>query len=298
MELEHARVVASGLDFPEGPVALDDGSVLVVEVRRGTLTRVDGDGAVEVVADVGGGPNGAAIGPDGAIYVCNNGGMRRSSGWGSIQRVDLPTGDVDTVYEACDGERLRAPNDLAFDADGGFWFTDYGRAERRNYHYGGVYYARPDGSSIREVVFPVLHPNGIGLAPDGSYLYWAETMTRRVMRRAVVAPGELAPTNGVEAATVLRGNELDTASVLGDTGAPAMFDSLAVHADGTVVVATLLVSGLTTFAPLGGAAFVPLPTGFDDRLVTNVCFRDAHTAYLTLAETGRLLECRWPPGDS
>ena len=71
-------VLARGLQFPEGPVAMADGSVLVVEIRRGTLTRVDVDGKVEVVATPGGGPNGAAIGPDGACYLCNNGGFTLS----------------------------------------------------------------------------------------------------------------------------------------------------------------------------------------------------------------------------
>src|SRR5829696_6974627 len=73
MRLE-GKVVASGLRFPEGPVPLSDGSVLVVEIERGTLTRVLPRGTTEVVAFLGGGPNGAAIGPDGACYVCNNGG--------------------------------------------------------------------------------------------------------------------------------------------------------------------------------------------------------------------------------
>lgn len=58
------RELATGLLFPEGPVAMDDGSVLLVEIARGTLTRVTADGRVQVVADLGGGPNGAAIGPD------------------------------------------------------------------------------------------------------------------------------------------------------------------------------------------------------------------------------------------
>src|SRR4029450_13004947 len=74
VEPANLRVVATGLRFPEGPIALADGSVLVVEIARGTLTRVRPDGVVAVVADCGGGPNGASVGPDGAVYVCNNGG--------------------------------------------------------------------------------------------------------------------------------------------------------------------------------------------------------------------------------
>ena len=65
--------VTSGLRFPEGPIAMDDGSIILVEIARGTLSRVTPDGKVEVIADLGGGPNGAALGPDGAVYVCNNG---------------------------------------------------------------------------------------------------------------------------------------------------------------------------------------------------------------------------------
>ena len=37
------RILARGLRFPEGPIALADGSVLLVEVARGTLTRVRAD---------------------------------------------------------------------------------------------------------------------------------------------------------------------------------------------------------------------------------------------------------------
>src|SRR5580704_10943521 len=101
------REITSGLQAPEGPVALADGSVLVVELKRGTLTRVKPDGKKEVVAEVGGAPNGAALGPDGKVYICNNGGLvfAEVSGLtlpvhglppgykgGCIQRVDLVSG--------------------------------------------------------------------------------------------------------------------------------------------------------------------------------------------------------------
>src|SRR3990167_8629718 len=72
MEIE---IVAEGLLFPEGPIAMPDGSVILVEIKRQTLTRVFPDGRIEVIAEMPGGPNGAAIGPDGRCYVCNNGGF-------------------------------------------------------------------------------------------------------------------------------------------------------------------------------------------------------------------------------
>src|ERR1700748_1061232 len=111
MRLE-AREITNGLAFPEGPIALADGSVLVVEIEGGNLTRVTPDGARTVVGQCGGGPNGAAIGRDGHAYVCNDGGLgfttidgirqpfelAANNAGGSIQRVDLATGVVETVY--------------------------------------------------------------------------------------------------------------------------------------------------------------------------------------------------------
>src|SRR5690606_7932948 len=92
---------------------------------------------------------------------------------GSIQRVDLSDGSVETVYTECDGRPLRAPNDLVFDAHGGFWFTDHGVRHGRTSDRTGVYYASADGSSITEVLFPLDAPNGIGLSPAGDRLYVA-----------------------------------------------------------------------------------------------------------------------------
>jgi sugar lactone lactonase YvrE len=63
------RQITSGLRFPEGPVAMPDGSVILVEIERRTLSRVTLDGKTRVIATLGGGPNGAAMGPGGKIYV-------------------------------------------------------------------------------------------------------------------------------------------------------------------------------------------------------------------------------------
>ena len=201
------REIASGLEFPEGPIAIADGSVLVVEIKRGTLTRVRPDGAVEVVAETGGGPNGAAIGPDGKVYICNNGGFEwhdlggipmpgdqpADYSGGSIQRVDLETGAVESVYTECDGIPLKGPNDIVFDSQGGFWFTDLGKSRPRESDRTGIFYALPDGSSIREMVFPLVTPNGIALSPDQSRVYVAETQTGRVYYWDLEGPGQIRP---------------------------------------------------------------------------------------------------------
>ena len=69
------RIIAEGLRFPEGPVAMPDGSVILTEIAAGRITRISPDGAKTTVATPGGGPNGLAIGPDGKLYCCNTGGF-------------------------------------------------------------------------------------------------------------------------------------------------------------------------------------------------------------------------------
>ncbi|MCL6644015.1 MAG: SMP-30/gluconolactonase/LRE family protein [Dehalococcoidia bacterium] len=187
------RIVATGLEFPEGPVALSNGDVIVTEIAAGRLSRVKPNGTVEVLAVTGGGPNGAALGPDGALYVTQNGGFqwhRRplpdgSMGLfpgeqpadytgGAIQRVTL-AGEVSTLYTECNGIPLKGPNDLVFDREGNFYFTDLGKNRPREKDRTGVYYASPDGKFIREIIFPMEGPNGIGLSPDEKTLYVAQS---------------------------------------------------------------------------------------------------------------------------
>ena len=297
---EH-EIVAEGLGFPEGPVALPDGSVLLVEIAQQQLTRVLPDGEILCAATTGGGPNGLAVGPDGAIYVCNNGGFEwlrtlgllRPGGQsadyrgGSIQRVNLRSGLVDTLYTHCGGEPLHGPNDLVFDRDGGFYFTCNGKRREREIDRGGVYYAQPDGSAIREVIFPIPFPNGVGLSPDESTLYVAETETGRLWRYAIRAPGQvdLQPYPSPSGGRYVWGS-----------GAYQRLDSLKVEADGRICVGTLIRGGLTSVRPDGHSEdFVALP----DRSVTNLCFggADMCTVHATLSTTGKLVRLRWPrPG--
>ena len=294
-------VMATGLKFPEGPIALADGSVLVVEIARGTLSRVTPAGTVDVISETGGGPNGAAIGPDGKCYVCNNGGFewteRRGRIYpgdladdyrgGRIERVDLATGAVETLYEQAGGVPLRGPNDIVFDATGGFWFTDHGKTGPRQRDRTGVFYAKADGSHIEEVIFPMEAPNGIGLSPAEDELYVAETPTGRLWAFPLAAPGKLAGD---------RADRPDGGRLVHGRQGYFLFDSLAVDSAGGVCIATIIDGGITILQPDGGAPdFVPMP----DRLTTNICFggEDLKTAFITLSSTGQLVSMPWPtPG--
>jgi gluconolactonase len=296
-------LVASGLEFPEGPIAMPDGSVLFVEIKRRTLSRVTVDGKVEVVAEPGGGPNGAAIGPDGACYLANNGGcfswpvvhglclpgpVPDDYGQGRIERVDLQTGEVSVLYTECDGHPLKAPNDLVFDAQGGLWFTDHGVRYARSQDRTGIYYCQPDGSSIKEVIFPANEPNGIGLSPHEDKVVFAETWTGRVFQYALTGPGEVAPVGPVDPSTCLAGLE-----------GLQLLDSLAVQADGSVCAGTLVRGGITVIRPDGSSRHMALPDEYFDPMTTNICFggADLQTAYITLSGRGMLVSVPWPePG--
>ncbi len=297
------RTITTGLRFPEGPVAMPDGSVLVVEIERRCLTRVLPDGAKQVVATPGGGPNGAALGPDGKCYICNNGGFEFVEdpehglrpvvqAWdysgGRIERIDLETGAAEVLYRGTPEVQLRGPNDIVFDAQGGFYFTDLGKRRQRELDYGAVFYAKADGSLIRQVAFPMVMPNGIGLSPDGQTLYVAETEGARLWAFDIVEPG-----------VVIRhpwpsphGGRL----VAQPGGAYQRFDSLAVEADGNICIATLAHGGITIISPDGRSIeHLSMP----DLHTTNICFggSDLMTAYVTLSGSGRLVALDWPrPG--
>ncbi len=294
--------LASGLEFPEGPIAMDDGSVILTEIARQTLTRVTPDGRVEVVAETGGGPNGAAIGPDGHVWITNNGGFEwdRSGGRllpggqandytsGSIQRVSLETGAVETVYTECDGIPLKGPNDIVFDATGGFWFSDLGKNREFDRDLGALYYATTEGNHISRAVFPIPGgANGVGLAPNDTHVYIAETPTGRLFGWEIAEPGVLAQDNAAAGFHAFIAN----------AGGYTLFDSLALEESGNVCVATIGPGGVTVINPDTGE--VEHVAVGDDPLTTNICFggADMHTAYITLSTTGRLISCQWPrPG--
>ncbi len=269
------QVIAEGLAFPEGPVVMADGSVILVEIHAKRVTRCWGDGRKETVAAPGGGPNGAAVGPDGALYVCNSGGMGHDGSpteVGRIERIDLATGKVERLYESCDGKELGAPNDLMFDVDGNIWFTDLGETDLGAKHFGGLYCARPDGSAITRIFGSAISYNGVGISPDMKTVYTADTYTARVW-------------------AFDRKIEAQSPRWLATAPGPVMLDSLAMSAAGNVCVATLMPGAITTVTPSGEVSTTPM----DDRLVTNIAFggADMQDAWITFSDRGALVKMRW-----
>ena len=292
------RLITDGLKFPEGPIAMSDGSVVLVEIQSGHLTRVTADGTITRIADTKGGPNGAAVGPDGKVYVCNNGGFA----WaevegmaipgaqpddyigGRIQTVDLQTGEVKDLYTECDGFGLRGPNDIVFDDQGGFYFTDLGKTRARDVDKGGIYYAKADGSSIVNVIYGTDHANGVGLSPDGKTLYAAETLNGRLWSWDIESPGKVKPSTTPYAPGNLHF----------DFPGWQLLDSLAVDSEGNVCVATLVTGAISVISPKGELVDqIKVPRY--DVFVTNICFGgpDLRTAYITSSGYGLLYSMDW-----
>jgi gluconolactonase len=261
------ETIASGLQFPEGPVWVD-GALYFTEIMGGTITRWTPDDGVERVAETGGGPNGATLGADGSLYVTQNGGMggggRVTAG---IQRVTLD-GEVTMVASEIAGIALEGPNDLAFGDDGRLWFTDPRGAPdpSDNDRPGRLFALDPasgDGELIREVG-PVF-PNGIAFLANGT-LVWTESFSRRVMR--------------------LVDGEPELVIQLPDRHAP---DGLCVGADGRLYVASTYAHCVSVVED--GAIVDRYSCG--DGMATNCCFGGTDL-YVTESRRGTIW--RYPVG--
>lgn len=286
-----------GLGFPEGPVAHPDGTIYVCDIYAGQVRQIR-DGRHSLLADLGGGPNGLALGPDDWLYVANNGGVMRwerkdgvllshgfeTAGYDTrIERIHLTTGAVERVLDQIDGRPLQAIDDLVFDSSGGFWFTDLGRDGPRSRSYGGIYWSSANGRHRREVAYPLVNgANGIGLAPDGKTLYATEYGAGRLWAWAVEAPGVLAKS----------GHHPHGGRLLWQAPDALLLDSLAIAASGNIIIATQPLHGFSVIAPDGTqVGAIPMP----DQFPTNLCFdpRDPTIAYATLSSTGKLATIRW-----
>jgi gluconolactonase len=323
------EVVCQGLGFSEGPIAMPDGTILLVDIKKECLTRILPDGSQQLVAKVPGGPNGAAVGPDSRIYICNNGGFEwdelplpngqvisvgeqqaRDYAGGSVQVLDLAKGKLETIYTECEigsdmtglGPRapkelasrseLRGPDDLVFDGAGGLWIADFGKSRRRDKDVTGVYYARPDGSYIREKIFPLDGPNGIALSPAGDRLYVSLTFRRQLLYWELDGPGSIRPNPAT----------IDGAYVL-NAAMPGDLDSIKVDEQGNVHAVTILPrktpfcnGGVTVVSPKGEileffeiaipGKYIPMPS--------NLCWggADRRTAYITCGGSDMLVKVR------
>ena len=200
----------------------------------------------------------------------------------SIQRVELATGAHRPLISASEAAPLVAPNDLVFDAHGGFYFTDT-RAPAEGREPGAIYYAKADGTGVRRLA-DAPGANGIVVAADRRRLLVAGPL--RVLAFDIVGPGELARDGAGKA----------IASIF-CSAQSGRFDSMAAEAGGGLVVGTLMIGGLSVFTERGALRETVLAP--PERSVTSVGFGgpERRTAFATLTQTGKLCAVDWPrPG--
>jgi gluconolactonase len=275
------KIFATGLRAPEGPTFDRDGNLYVVEMAVGRIARIDPTGRVSIFTEDGGGPNGMALGADGCLYVCNNGGysvpqeQRQSP---RIERIS-PAGEVHWLVAEIDGTPVNAVNDITFDQHGNYYCTDpQFPAEGTLYSHvcppAGVIFGDRDGA-VRRLELGIRFPNGIAITPDARTLVVAETQTRQIHAFEILEPGVLGP-----------------ARIYAELPS-GMPDGMCFDSEGYLLVCGFGAGVVHVFAPGGKGLTETL--SFEDANVTNLCFGGAElkTLYVTEMTLGRVVTVPW-----
>ncbi len=266
-------ILADGLSFPEGPISLGGGEVVFTEIRGQRLSRYR-DGRVELVAETGGGANGAVVDRDGSFYVANNGGLCSAPGgqWladdqihGRIQKIDTG-GEVTDIAVDLPGAPPHRPNDLCFGPDGKIYFTDpHNWEDIRNLKPGRVNRTDLEGN-VEQLAEVARFPNGIAFGLDGR-LYVAESVTKHIWAYECSATGLGEP----------------TAFCVLPTGYP---DGFCFAANGNLIACGSLGDVICVFDPNG--RLIDRYDSGEHTEPTNCCIGDGRL-YVTYSGTGQLM---------
>ena len=283
-------LLASGLQFPEGPAVAASGELFVTEIAGQRISRIAGNGTVDTFSITGGGPNGAAFGPNGDLFVCNNGGRWPTDvpstssadnpeyGRGFIQRIS-PSGEVlDELFEI-EGVSLNSPNDLCFDNHGGYYFTDpiWSGLEGGSRLLGPVYYVNAEGVPSL-VADGIGFPNGIGVRGDAEVLIICESLTGMLLSYRIESPGVLSSSG-------------KPSGMIGRRSVP---DGFCFDASGQIIVAG---HGTNNLFVLDGRDGRPIDViELPEKGPTNCCFggSDFKTLFITSSDQGNVFAMNWP----
>jgi gluconolactonase len=222
-----AEVLVSGFDTPEGPAFDRDGNLYWVNWNSASIMRRTPAGEVKEVYNTGGIPAGLAFDKGGWLYIADEG-----KDIHGIIRVRPDGTEASILVNECDGQPLNGANDLVFAADGTIYFSDpWG--SNGDIPIGGFYRYLPSGT-IERIDSGLCFPNGVGISPDGRYVYLAETFRNRILRYEIRADGTMGAREH-----------------WADTPIPSGPDGMAVDVDGNVYSAHFHGAGVFVYAPSG-----------------------------------------------
>lgn len=275
---DEGRILAAGLGFVEGPVAVDDDHIVVASINRGHLYRVPlAGGQPELLVETGGGPNCVTIGEHADLWIAQNGGTVMPSK--SIVPAEPSIQHWSAELETVCSEGLYGPSDCVIGPDGRLWFTDPADHALTGVAKPGCLRSFDPGTGLLRTELDNLQfPNGLAFGIDPDEIYVAET-TAGVVRRYRIGPTGCHP-DGWEFRL--------------PQGKP---DGLAVDAEGWLWIAGSTGDNLVAVDRAGA---IRRQLEFGNRvLVTSVCFAgpDLTTLVVTIARGGTVLAMPAPnPG--
>ncbi|RYG16402.1 MAG: SMP-30/gluconolactonase/LRE family protein [Chitinophagaceae bacterium] len=236
--------IKEGFEGTEGPIGLEDGSLIFTETRANRVTRIAEDGSTSIFLENTNGTNGLAFNKKGELVSVQN--LQPKIG------VVYPAGKEKIWVESYEGKAFQRPNDLVINKKGGVYFTDIGvlpKGENTTPARPAVYYVTSDGK-ISQVASDIARPNGIQLSRDEKTLYVANTAGEHVLAYKVLDDGKLGEKR--EFAKLEGFQKTETGEL--SSGA----DGLAIDDKGRLYVASN--AGIQVFDDKGGSVgVIPVP---------------------------------------
>lgn len=288
---ELPEIIAEGFEWSEGPLWLPEQQMLIFsDIPHNSIYQWSESDGLKLYLKPSGytdtlsrggetGSNGLLLDAKNRLVLCQHGDRRMAYMEAPLQK---PEAKFSTIVDSWNGKRFNSPNDAVYSKQGELYFTDpaYGMEFRyedpkREMDFTGVFKYSRDGT-INLLTDQMSAPNGIGLSPDESRLYVANSGGGK---KSIWMEYEFAADGSLGRAKVFY-----DASLASDTlkGAP---DGLVVREDG-IIFATGP-GGVWIFTPEGEHLGI-IKTG----QATSNCTLDTNNKYLYITADMYLMRIR------